>query len=134
VSKKLKKPIKPRKLKKKITEKTKPWKKTNYNFEKTDRFGFNFINLKPKKQNRTQIEKKPSKTEKTESNRKNRAKPVFVLKNQIEIDQFELVLVFLKKSVWLLFFDKNRSELKMITPTMNFSRKKTIWYKYHPFW
>jgi hypothetical protein len=36
VSKKTKKPRKPEK---KITEKTEPWKKTDLNFEKTDRFG-----------------------------------------------------------------------------------------------
>ena len=46
--------------------------------KKTDRFSFGFISLKPKKPNRTQIEKKPSQTRKnrakqekqTESNRK----------------------------------------------------------------
>jgi hypothetical protein len=58
---------------------------------------FWFLSLEPKKPNRTRIEKtgkKPSQTEKTEPNRKktepnrkNRAKPVFVLKNQIELNR-----------------------------------------------
>jgi len=39
VSKKIKKLIKMRKLKKQITKKTELWKKTDYNFEKTNRFG-----------------------------------------------------------------------------------------------
>jgi len=41
--------------------------------KKTDRFGFGFISLKPKKLNRTQTEKmgkKPSQTEKTKQNQK----------------------------------------------------------------
>jgi hypothetical protein len=59
------------------------------------------------KPNRTQTEKNPSQTGKTELNRKNRAKPVFVLKNQTEskpvgLNRFRF---FLKKnSVWLFFF------------------------------
>jgi hypothetical protein len=50
---------------KKIAKKTKPCKKINYNFEKTDWFGFDFISLKLKKPNQTEPEKK-----KTEPNRK----------------------------------------------------------------
>jgi hypothetical protein len=38
--------------------------------------------------------KKPSQTEKTESNQ---FEPVFVLKNQTETSRFELISVFLKK-------------------------------------
>jgi hypothetical protein len=59
-------------------------KKNRLKFKKkTNRFGFDFINLKPKKLNRTKpkLEKKPSQTEK---NRANRFKPVFVLKTQTE--------------------------------------------------
>jgi len=47
-------------------------------------FGFGFINLKPKKPNKTQT-KKPEKNEsnqkKNESNKKNQIKLVFILKN-----------------------------------------------------
>jgi len=54
-------------------------KKNRLNFKKTDRFGFGFISLKPKKPNRTQIEKnkkKTSQTGKTQSqNDSNRKKP-----------------------------------------------------------
>jgi hypothetical protein len=45
--------------------------------------------------------------------------PFFVLKkpNQTETGRFEPGSVFFKKiTVWLLFFDKNRTESKMITP------------------
>jgi hypothetical protein len=61
-------------------------------------------------------------TEKTKPNRTEKTKPnwfgpVFVLKNRIETDRFEPILVFFFKnnSVWLLFFNKNRTEPKMIT-------------------
>jgi hypothetical protein len=62
VNKKTEKPIKLRKLEKKITEKTEPWKKT-------DRFGSSFINLKSKKPNRTQTKKTENKPSQTGSNR-----------------------------------------------------------------
>ena len=59
VSKKTGKPIKPRKPER---------KKNRLNFLKSRpvQFGFGFITKKPKKPNRTETEKKPSKTEKTE--------------------------------------------------------------------
>jgi len=46
------------------------------------RFGFGFLSLEPEKPNRTELNQtgknraKPSQTEKTKPNRKNRAKPV----------------------------------------------------------
>jgi hypothetical protein len=75
--------------------------------------------------NRTQIEKnrkkpgqnraKPSQTKKTKPNR---FEPVFVLKtepNRIETGQFEPVSVRFQ-----FFFDKNRTEPKMITPSLSY--------------
>jgi hypothetical protein len=55
----------------------------------------------------------------TEKNRANRFEPVFVQKNRTETSRFEPVSVFFffKISVWLLFFDKNRTEPKIITLT-----------------
>jgi len=134
VSKKTGKPIKPRKLEKK-TEKTEP-KKNRLNFWKNRpvRFGFDFINKKPKKPNWTeQKPEKPSqnraKPKNTEPNRKklsqnrenqaktgkpsqtrktepNRFEPVFVLKNRTEPNR--------NRSVWpgfgsvSVFFSKKK--------------------------
>jgi hypothetical protein len=67
--KKTEKSIKPRKLEKKNNRKNRTVKKNRLKFKKkTNRFDFDFINLKPKKLNRTKpkLEKKPSQTEKTE--------------------------------------------------------------------
>ena len=47
----------------------------------------------------------------------NRFEPVFVLKNQIELNRNQSGFFKKQISVWLLFFDKNRIEPKMITPT-----------------
>jgi hypothetical protein len=73
---------------------------------------------KPKTEsNQIQTEKNWKKTEPTEKTKPNRFEPFFVLKNQTEpkpvgLNRFQ---VFFKKiSVWLLFFDKNRTELKII--------------------
>jgi hypothetical protein len=50
---------------------------------------------------------------KSSQNRENRAKLVFVLKNQTKTDRFEPVLVFLKKNlVWLFFFIKTEPNKK----------------------
>jgi hypothetical protein len=71
------------------------------------RFGFGFISLKPKKLNRTQTEP-------------NLCEPVFVLKIEakpIGLNRFGSVSVFFLISVWLLFFYKNRTEPKIITPS-----------------
>jgi hypothetical protein len=148
VSKKTKKLIEPRKSKKKITEKTEPKKnrlnRLKFWKNRLVQFGFGFIRKKIKKtepnQNRTKTKKNQKKTEPNRKNRaktrKNRAKtgktepnqfePVFALKNRTnrtKTDQFDPVSVrfrffFKKNSVWLLFFYKNRTEPKMITPTL----------------
>jgi hypothetical protein len=79
--------------------------------KKNDRFGFGFIGLKPKKQNRTKTKKKPEKKnranpKKTKPNPKNqaksetnRAKPVFVLKKS---NRTELKSVGLNR-FWFFF-------------------------------
>jgi hypothetical protein len=64
-------------------------------------------------------QKKPSQTEKTEPNR---FEPIFVLKNRtklklVGLNRFWFFFFFFLIWVWLLFFYKNRTELKMITPT-----------------
>jgi len=70
--------------------------------------------------NRTETDKKPEKTE------PNRFEPVFALKNRTETSRFDLVSVFFKKKFSLVtFFDKNRIEPKMITPSkFNLKDKK----------
>ena len=76
VSKKTKKPIKPRKLKKKITEKTESWKKPIKILKKsTGLVRFWFYKLETEKTKPNPNRKKPSQTEKPSQNRKNRAKP-----------------------------------------------------------
>ena len=57
-------------------------KKTDYNFEKTDRFVFGFISMKPKKPNQTQNEKNRAKLETNRANQKNRAKQKKPSQNQ----------------------------------------------------
>jgi hypothetical protein len=82
VGKKIKKSIKPRKLKiknkKNQTVKQKSIKPIRI-FKKTDKFGYGFISLKPKNQteinNRAKPEKNQAKLEKTKPNRKNLVKP-----------------------------------------------------------
>ena len=90
----------------------------------------------PNQKNRAKPEK-PSQNRKTEpkpsQNRENRAKtgktepnrfePVFALKNRTETGQFDLVSVqfrFFFKFDLVIFFDKNRTEPKMITTTFYF--------------
>jgi hypothetical protein len=129
VSKKTEKPIKPRKPKKN-NRKNRTVKKNRLNrlkFWKNQpvRFDFGFISKKPKKPNRTQTGKKPSQTRKTwaktEKTEPNRFEPVFALKNRTEpkpvgLTRFRFGFGFFKKkSIWLLFFYKNRTEPKMIT-------------------
>jgi hypothetical protein len=94
------------------------------------RFGFSFINKKPKKPN--QIELKPTKNQKktkpnraktgknrakTEKTESNRFEPVFALKNRTETGRFDPVSVwfrffFKKNSVWLLFLIKTEPNRK----------------------
>jgi hypothetical protein len=50
----------------------------------------------------------------------NRFEPIFSLKtelNRTETGWFDPVSVFFKKFRFVIFFDKNRTEPKMITPT-----------------
>ena len=91
------------------TEKTEPnpnqknQKKTEPNWKKTE-----------SKSSQTE---KPSQTEKTDPNR-------FLSKKRTETSRFEPVSVFLKKKFGLvIFFYKNRIELKMIIPTLNVTIK-----------
>ena len=79
---------------------------------------FQFYKLKTKKQNRNELKQKKTKPnrQKTEPNR---FEQIFVLKNRIEpkpvgLNWFQ-VNFFKKISVWLIFFDKNRTEPKIIT-------------------
>ena len=69
--------------------------------------------IKPKQK---KARKKLSQTGKTEPNR---FELVFVLKNQIEPNPVGLnrFWFFKKKLIWLYFFDKNQTELKIITTT-----------------
>jgi hypothetical protein len=72
------------------------------------RFGFDFISKKPEPN-----KKKSSQTGKTGPNR---VEPVFVLKNRTKTGRF--CFFFIKISIWLHFFDKNRTEPKMTTPKL----------------
>jgi len=138
VSKKTGKPIKPKKKQPKKPNR----KKNRLNFWKNRSVRFRFYKKKPKKPNRTELNRnrqktgkknwvKPSQTEKTEPNQKNRAKtgktepnrfePVFSQKNRTEPNQNRSVWLgfgfFSKKNFGLVtFFDKNQTEPKMITP------------------
>jgi hypothetical protein len=87
---------------------------------------FRFYKLKTKKTNRT--EPKPKKTE---SNRKNRAKPKTRAKpiwigfcpkkpNRTETGFGLLSVFFLKKVGLVIFFYKNRTELKIIIPNRGY--------------
>jgi len=135
VSKKTKKLIKPRKPEKN-NRKNRTAKKNWLNrleFLKIwlVRFGFGFISLKLEKTNRTQTRKKQNQAEpkKIEPNQKNRAKqkkPSQIRKTSfcskitepkpVGLNRFGFCFFF--KPVWLLFFYKNRTEPKMITPIL----------------
>ena len=88
-----------RENRKKITEKTKPWKKNQLNrleFWKNRLVRFRFY-------------KSGTEPNKTSQTRKNPAKPVstgFCSKklNRTETGRFEPVLVFLKKEIWFGYF------------------------------
>jgi len=89
-------------------------KKPNQNRKKTEP---NRAKTEPNRKNRAKSEKNRAKTKKTEPNW---FELVFSLKNRTETGRFDPVsFFFFKISVWLLFFDKNRIEPKMITPTTN---------------
>jgi hypothetical protein len=104
--KKTKKPIKLKKLKKKIIEKTEPYRLNRLKFWKNQpvRFSFDFISLKPKKPSQPGLNQFLSK------------KP-----NRTETGQFEPVSVqFRFFLIWFsYFFNKNWTEPKMIVPTHN---------------
>jgi hypothetical protein len=104
--------------------------------------------LKKPNRNRQKTRKKTepnrAKTEPNRKNRENRAKigktepnrfePVFALKkpNRTETGQFDPVSVFFfkkKKFGLVTFFDKNRTEPKMISPT---SQQQIILKDWHP--
>jgi hypothetical protein len=106
VSKKIKKPIKPRKLeknnRKNQTVKKKPIKPIRILKKPTGSVQFQFykpetekIELNPNRKKNEPSRKKPSQTEKTEPNQ---FEPVFVLKkpNRTETGRFEPVSVFFK--------------------------------------
>jgi len=135
VSKKTRKPIKPRKPEK---NNRKNWtEKKNrlnrLNFWKNRPVRFRFYKQKPKKPNRT--EPKPTKNRakpsqnraKPEKTEPNRFEPVFSLQkpNRTEpkpvgLTRFRFGFGFFSKKKYfglVTFFDKNRTEPKMITPT-----------------
>jgi hypothetical protein len=94
------------------TEKTEP----NPNRKKTRK------KIKPNRKNRAKpknLAKTGKNQAKTEANRKTKPNRFLPKKSDLtETGRFDPVSVFLKKnSVWLLFFYKNQTEPKMITPT-----------------
>ena len=75
------------------------------------RFGFGFISLKLKKQNRTQTKKNLKKTKpnrkKTVKTEQNQFEPIFILKNEpnrTKTGRFKPILVFLLKKFSLIIF------------------------------
>ena len=125
VNKKTEKPIKPRKPEKKQPKKPnrKKTRLNRLNFLKNRPVRFGFITKKLKKPNRTETDKKPEKNRaKPENPSQNRFEPVFSLKkaNRTETGRFDPISVFFskqKKFNLITFFDKNRTEPKMISPT-----------------
>ena len=117
------------------------WKKNNWKNRTVKKnrpvqFGFGFISLKLKKQNRTQTEKNRKKTKpnqkKTVKTEPNRAKPVwtdFCLKNELnrtKTGRFKPVSVFLlKKFNLIIFFNKNQIKPKIITHLIYTSQMKS---------
>jgi len=108
---------KPRKQKKNRTVKNNRLNRLKFWKNQPIRFRFYKPKTEKTEPNRTQTEKKP---EPNQAKLKNRAKPVFVLKNRTEpkpigLNRFQFF--FKKNSVWLLFFYKNQMEPKIITPS-----------------
>jgi hypothetical protein len=113
-------------------------KKNRLNFWKNRSLRFQFYKSETEKTepNRIQTEKNRAKPEKTEPNQKNQAKPVWTgfcpkKMNRTETDRFEPVSVWFQFFfVWLLFFfDKNRIEPKMITPSFYQSDRQMSWFE-----
>ena len=119
VFKKTKKLIKPRKSEKKNNRKNRTVKKNRLKFWKNRpvRFGFDFLSLEPEKPNRTRTEKtgkngaKPKKPSQTGLNRFCSKKP-----NRNRSVWTGFSFFFLKFGL-VTFFDKNRTEPKINTPT-----------------
>ena len=85
--------------------------------EKTEPNQKNRVKPSQNRKNRAK-QKKPSQTRKTESNR---FELVFVLKNQTEskpVGSNRFQFFFFLNFVLVIFFDKNRTERKIITPTI----------------
>jgi len=103
------------------------------------RFGFGFINKKPKKPNRTEPKptknrKKPSQTGKTEPNQKNRAKPKKPSQNQKKPRKPSQNRKNWVKPVWTGFCPKkpNRTETGRFDPVsvrfrFFFKKKISVW-------
>jgi len=149
MGKKTRKSIKPRKLEKNNwknrTEKKNRLNRLNFWKNRPVRFGFGFINKKPK--NRTEPKptknrkKNRAKPRKPSQNWKNRAKPVWTgffpkKPNRTETGRYEPVSVRFqfffkkKKSIWLLFLIK--TEPKMITSTSNYISKLCFYFSIQP--
>jgi hypothetical protein len=91
----------------------KPTGSVRFRFYKPETEKIESNRIKPKQK---KARKKLSQTGKTEPNR---FELVFVLKNQIEPNPVGLNRFrFKKKLIWLYFFNKNRTKLKIITPTI----------------
>ena len=158
VSKKTKKPRKPGKKITKKTEQKKT-RLNRLKFWKNRSVQFGFISKKLKKPNRTESKpeknraktepnqknqaknrKNRAKIEKTKPNQKNRAKPVWTgfcpkKPNRTETGRFDPVSVqfwffFLKKFGLVIFFYKNRTEQKMITPIAKYRGRFNFLYLY----
>ena len=110
MSKKIKKLIKPRKLKKKNNQKNRTMKKNRLQFWKNWSIRFRFYKPETKKTKPNPTRKKPSQTGKKIS--QNRFEPVFVLKNQIELNRNQSGFFKKQISVWLLFLIKTESNRK----------------------
>jgi len=123
VSKKIKKPEKPKKNNRKnLTVKKNQLNRLKFWKNRPVRVGFGFISLKlknrtehkPKK--RAKQAKNRAKPEKTESNR---FEPVFVLKNRNQNRSFWTSFGFLKKKWFDYFFYKNQIKSRMTPPSSN---------------
>jgi hypothetical protein len=83
--------------------------------------GLGFVSKKPNRTETKKTRKKPSQTEKNRAKTEpNRFEPVFALKkpNQTETGRFDPCFGFFFFNFdSVTFFDKNRTESKMITPS-----------------
>jgi hypothetical protein len=145
VSKKTKKPRKPEKKTKK-TEPKKNWlNRLKFWKNRSVLFSFGFISKKPEKPNRIETEKtgknrakpenwaKPIKPSQNQKNEPNQFEPVLSLKNWTEPNRNWSVwpgFGFFQKNFGLVtFFDKNRTEQKMTTPTIKAIENSQVYNK-----